>query len=778
MIKIKSSISIFPNIANVKLHWLKQLSTFKESEKNWLRLKNPQLIYTEQSRASNNKNSINQFQDVLANDVESIVINRADKKNRNHTKQVDILDSRKNKLKSKKKLRTKIHINDDDDNLATSYSSLTKEDRSLELSLMRPAKPLKKNVGIKTKTNISSKTTKKNILQSKGNKNNNISSLNRSEKVKPAVISLPDTISIEDLANILIIPAAEIIKLLFLKGISVTINQVVDEKIATLVAENYGINIEKNSELPAESKILNESISITDNDSKFKEFRAPIVTILGHVDHGKTTLLNAICNTDTSISEAGGITQAIVAYEVLKSTSDRYQKIIFLDTPGHEAFSDMRIRGTQVTDVGILVVAADDGLKPQTIEAIKYLQNYNLPFLIAINKVDKKEVDISKVKEELAKYSIISEELGGNTPIIEVSALKHINIDKILSTIITLADQQVLKANSQDPASGTILDAYLDKKKGPIANILVQNGTLHKGDYVLIGDAIAKVRAIVNRQTVQIEKAEPSSVVEVWGFTFIPSAGSVFQVITDEKLAKKKLTELHKNKDNNYKINNKLNTRITFDSSSNFKNNISSKTINIILKTDTEGTINAIIKAFSSIPQEKVQINIVSLGVGEVTESDIKLAAISQSILLSFNSIISLQSELLATKSHIKMADFNIIYNLIEYVEQLMLQLVDIDYDEKIIGNAVVETVFAVSKGNVAGCMVTSGKLKHNSYIRIKNNNELIYCGKLTSLKRIKEDVDEVTAGNECGVLCDSFDTWHKQYTIEAYEMVALDKTL
>lgn len=783
MITIQSSRSIFTTIANIKLFGLKQLSTFKDSEKSCLRLKNPQIVFSEQNRVTSNKNSINQFQDVLVNDVENIVINRADKKNKNYVKQIDSLDTRKNKLKSKKKLRTKIHINDDDDNLETSYSNLTKEDRSLELSLMRPPRPSKKNIGFKSST-IPKKVTK-NIRQSKNGKNNAISSINIDLKneVTPEVISLPETISIEELSNILMIPAAEIIKLLFLKGISVTINQVIDEKIATLVAENYGISINTKNNVSNLAQGLSDQhkqmdTNTTISNSHGQEYRAPIVTILGHVDHGKTTLLNALCDTVNSIPEAGGITQAIMAYEVFNSFSNKYKKIIFLDTPGHEAFSDMRIRGTQVTDIGVLVVASDDGLKPQTIEAIQYLQNSNLPFLIVINKVDKQEANIAQVREELAEYNIIDQTLGGNFYILEVSALKNINIDKILSTIIELADKQGLKANNQDPATGTILDSYLDKKKGPIAKILIQNGTLYKGNYILISDSIAKIRAIVTKNNMQIDNAGSSSVVEVWGLTFIPKSGSLFKVITDEKLAKKKLTELQKNKDNTYKINNKLNTRITFDSSNNLNDNILLKTINIILKTDTEGTINAIIQAFSKIPQEKVQINIVSLGVGEVTESDINLAVISQSTLLSFNNIISSQSEVLAHKYNITITDFNVIYDLLEYVEKLMLQLVDIDYAENIIGTAIVENVFAVSKGNVAGCMVRSGKLKRNAYIRIKKNEEVIYSGKLTSLKRVKDDVDEVIAGNECGVLCDSFDGWHKQYEIEAYDMVPLEKKL
>nr|YP_010988306.1 translation initiation factor 2 [Rhodochorton tenue]WOK79502.1 translation initiation factor 2 [Rhodochorton tenue] len=750
-----------------------QLSLEKDIDSNWLKLKNPKIIYvvTEQSHLGLNK--ITNLADVPVDEISGPMASRGDKKNKSHNKLIDPLESKKNKIKPKKKLRSKIHINDEDDNLETQSSSFLKSDRSLALSLMRPVNPLKKNTPSKRFVNITH--TQRKVSKDKHDKS-------KPEKVllevRPTKVLIPGPISIEELSRILIIPAPEIIKSLFLKGISVTINQIVDAKLAQSVAGDYGILIEENNS----EDLLKHDLSYVHKNNSAKTGslykRSPIVTLLGHVDHGKTTLLDTIRQTHQNTIEAGGITQTIMAYEVSVKHDECNNKIIFLDTPGHEAFTSMRVRGMQVTDLAVLVVAADDGLQSQSIETIDYLKRYKVPFIVAINKIDKKSANIASLKEKLESVGVTEKPSSGKVPIVEVSALQKQNINQLLLTILSLADQQSLLANPESQGLGTILDAYLDKSQGPIANILVQDGTVKVGDFISNKTFAAKVRSIVGQDSQKYAEVGPSSVVKISGLSEIPKSGSLFKVINHDKNLRKQLSEQHKGKDNILKSYQKMNTRVTFDSSKKTKDSTVQKNVNIILKTDSEGTIEALINAFEGIPQEKVQLNIVSLGVGEITLSDISLASVSESILIGFNSNITPRTQLLADKANTTLADFKIIYNLIEFIKKVMLELVEVDYEEIIIGQAIVETVFAVSKGNVAGCMVSSGKLKRGSHFRVKRKNECIYNGELNSLKRVKEDVEEITSGNECGVLCHKFDIWQKKDEIEAYDLVEMEKTL
>ena len=438
----------------------------------------------------------------------------------------------------------------------------------------------------------------------------------------------------------------------------------------------------------------------------------------------------------------------------------------------------MRLRCVQITDLCILVVAADDSLQPQSIEAIHYIQKNNLPLIVAINKIDKLNSDILKVKEDLAKHNIISEKSGGTIPIIELSALTNKNIDNLLNRIISLAEFQELKANMNNNAIGSILDSYLDKTKGPVATILIKNGVLKVGNFLVVDNFISKIRAIIGNKQSKLDVAGPSSVVQIWGLSHLPISGSIFESVLDEKQAKKILIKINDSKDFISYNNRNLNNRIRLNPLAKDKNNFLDKQINLILKTDTHGSIDALIKAFNKIPQNKVQLNILSVTVGKITENDLQLAMISKSIIISFNIAADNNIKINAEKTNVLIRDFNIIYDLINYIEEQMLQLVNLEYEEKIIGLAIVETVFVVSKGHVAGCIVKSGQLKHNSCIRIKRNKAVLYDGKLSSLKRVKEDVEEVKSGNECGILISNFSQWQKKDEVESYELIPKEKTL
>nr|BBI37273.1 Translation initiation factor IF-2 [Palmaria palmata] len=736
-------------------------------DKSWLQLQHPKIVYMDKAKVSSSISTLSSPNDITDVGTEELglILNRTDKKTKNYSKLTDTLEYKKNKIKLKKKVRAKIHINDDDESMGgdSDQSNQSKVNQSLALSLMRPANQLKK---ISNPGRISYK--KNSLVTKHSKKKETIPSLSSS---KTTQVILTDPISIENLSITLSIPPAEIIKFLFMKGISVTVNQVVDIKLAKSIADEYGIIVE-DKENPR--VLLRKNEFETSESQELLSKRAPIVAVFGHVDHGKTTLLDTIRSSQTAALESGGITQKIEAYQVNVNQS----KIIFLDTPGHEAFASTRLLGVQVTDIGVLVVAADDGLQPQSVEAITYLKDSGIPFVVALNKVDKPESNIDSIKKALAEFEITAAESGGNTPIIAISALKNINIDLLLTTITDIADSNQLQANPNSLASGTILNGYLDKQKGPVAHIIVQNGTLGIGDYITNSNCISKIRSISGQGLEDVNNVGPSSIATISGLSSIPQSGTTFKALENTKNARKQLAEFQKSKSlNSNQGHQKLNTRITLEAPLQNKNT-KNKKVNIVLKTDSDGTIEAIIQSFSNIPQEKVQLNIVSISVGEVNASDVNLASVSDSLMLSFNTNIPSKISSLALKMNVIIEDFKVIYDLIEYVEKEMLKFVDIDYREQTIGSGVVESVFVVSKGNVAGSIVTEGKLKRNSYIRVHRNDELVHEGRLSSLKRVKEDVEEVSVGNECGVLCNNFDKWQKQDIISSYELIEKAKTL
>nr|YP_010619861.1 Translation initiation factor 2 [Symphyocladia marchantioides]WAX03874.1 Translation initiation factor 2 [Symphyocladia marchantioides] len=580
-------------------------------------------------------------------------------------------------------------------------------------------------------------------------------------------IVLDKPLSVQDLSLQICVPEAEIITYLFLhRSISATINQLLDVGMVHCIAEHYGFNLVESSSVQKIDSYQAQSIS----HSSIKIKRAPVITILGHVDHGKTTLLDAILKTNLVSKESGGITQAISGYEIFWNYNFQQVKLIFLDTPGHESFSKMRLRCAKVTDIVLLVIALDDGLKPQTVEAINYIKNMSLYCIVVITKSDKSLSNTSKIKKDLANYNILCKEHGGDIPFIEVSAINGKNIDLLLSQICTLSITQNFFANPQDLATGTILESYLDKKQGSIANVLIQNGTLKLGDIIASGNLYAKVKSITNTYNMKIKSSGPSSIVQVLGFTNIPQAGLVFCVCHNEKSAKEYCEKRSSIKQLDTMLKS-LNTRITLDAS------LDIKQVKLILKADTQGVLEAIVELLSNISQSKVQISIVSASLGSIANTDVELAVATGASILAFNVNVLSDISSLLKKYKIDFKLFYVIYNLLQYVESIMLNLIEPAYDKVLVGNAVVQTVFNMNKGYVAGCIVNEGKLNKKSYIQVYRNNSIVYQGFILSLKRIKNDVDEVVAINECGLMSD-FDSWQNLDVIQAYDLVAKEKTL
>nr|YP_010197797.1 translation initiation factor 2 [Gracilaria isabellana]UAD86213.1 translation initiation factor 2 [Gracilaria isabellana] len=585
---------------------------------------------------------------------------------------------------------------------------------------------------------------------------------------KSVIIDTP--LSIEELSIKLRIPPAEIITGLFLQGISVTVNQIVDISTAIQVAQKYNftvLNQEHQFELSQLNKLqeVNSSTGIS---------RAPIITILGHVDHGKTSLLDAIRNTDFASKEIGGITQSISAYEVNYSSDSLDKKLIFIDTPGHEAFSSMRRRCTQMTDIVILIVAADDGLKPQTIEAIDYIVSKKLPYIVAINKIDKVDINLSRVREQLANYNILSTDWGGEIEFVEISALKKINIDVLLKAVSNLAESINLKADPRQLAQGIILEAYLDKTKGTVVNTIILNGTLKVGDIIVSDTSYGRVKKIVNNLGHELLLAEPSSILQVLGFYSVPQPGKYFHVVQSEKEAKKLITESSSSSIiENAK--NLLNSHLKLYS---YNNKANIKNLNLIIKADTQGTIDALINSFIQIPQSKVKLNILTSSLGVVSSTDLDLAFNTQALIIAFNINITTSILNAAEKLNVHLCKFVLIYDLIDYVKKYMLDLIDPEYDKLLIGEAKVQTTFFVNKGTVAGCIVKSGKLKKKALINVYREDQLIYEGVIDSLKRMKDDVDEVIIGNECGIMCTDYNLWQPQDLIEVYEFYEKPKIL
>ena len=598
---------------------------------------------------------------------------------------------------------------------------------------------------------------------SKKNKKNNKKVVLTEEKEEDEIkiITIPEFLTVKELAEKMKVNPTEIIKKLIAKGIMVTVNQQIDFENAAKIAEEYGFLVDK-EEVKDELEMLLEE---TPDDEKDLQPRPPIVTVMGHVDHGKTSLLDAIRNTNVTMKEMGGITQHIGASVV--EINDK--KIVFLDTPGHEAFTAMRARGASITDIVVLVVAADDGVMPQTVEAINHVKAANVPMIVAINKIDLPTANPDRVKTELSELGLVPEEWGGNTICVPVSAKKNIGIDNLLEMILLVAEMEDLKANPNKPARGTIIEAKLEKGKGPVATVIVQNGTLQIGDAILAGTVYGKVRAMLDDKGRRIKKAGPSMPVEVLGFSEVPEAGDKLIVVEDEKKARE-LAERRKELQKEMEL--KRKQKVSLEDLFSQIQEGSVKELNIIIKADVQGSVEALKKSIEDLSNEEVRIKVIHGAVGAITETDVMLASASNAIIIGFNVRPETNAKNLAEKEKVDIKLYRIIYEAIEDIKAAMKGLLEPKYKEVELGRAEVRAVFRVpGVGNVAGCYVLSGKILRNSDIRVVRDGIVVYEGKIASLKRFKDDVREVQQGFECGIGIDRFNDIKEGDIIEAYQM-------
>ncbi|NJM75401.1 MAG: translation initiation factor IF-2 [Acaryochloridaceae cyanobacterium RU_4_10] len=592
---------------------------------------------------------------------------------------------------------------------------------------------------------------------------------------KPTLITLSNNPTVQELASLMAIPDTDVIKVLFLKGIAANINQTLDLATTKMVAEELGVEVETAQEESAARKVT-EMIELADLESLVR--RPPVVTIMGHVDHGKTTLLDSIRKTKVAQGEAGGITQHIGAYHVDLEHNGAMQQVVFLDTPGHEAFTAMRARGARVTDIAILVVAADDGVRPQTIEAISHAQAAKVPIIVAINKMDKEAAQLDRVKQELTEFGLVAEEWGGETVMVPVSALKGENLDTLLEMILLVAEVEDLQANPDRPAKGTVVEANLDKARGPVATLLVQNGTLRVGDVMVVGSVFGKVRAMIDDRGERVNIASPSFAVEVLGLNDVPAAGDEFEVLGDEKEARA-VASTRADLQRQTRLQQAMSSRrISLGTLSDQVREGELKELNIILKADVQGSLEAILASLGQLPQNEVQVRVLFSAPGEVTETDVDLAAASNAVIIGFNTSLASGARQAADKASVDIREYNIIYKLLEDIQAAMEGLLDPELVEEPLGQAEVRAVFSVGRGAVAGCYVQSGKLVRNCRIRVRRGNDVVYEGILDSLKRMKEDTKEVNFGYECGVGTDNFNEWKESDIIESYQLVTKRRTL
>lgn len=598
---------------------------------------------------------------------------------------------------------------------------------------------------VKKKSNKNTKDRRANIPQEK----------QEGEKV----LYFSEGMTVAKIADGLGKSVGEIVKKLVMLGFFASASDTVERDVVEIVADDCGyvVKNEINTDI---TKF--EEIEIVDNEEDLVE-RPAIVTIMGHVDHGKTTLLDTIRSSKVTAGEAGGITQHIGAYQVKKNG----KLITFIDTPGHAAFTEMRARGANITDIVILVVAADDGVMPQTVEAIEHARAAKVPIIVAVNKMDKPQANPDRIKQELANYDLLCEEWGGKTIFVPISALKGTGVEDLLEMILLVAEMNGYKANPNRLATGSVIEAKLDKGKGTVATLLVKNGTLKVGDPIVVGNTWGKVRAMQDETKVNLKQALPSKAVEITGLDDVPMAGDSFMVFSDEKTARLVCNErkLRKNQSENEKGRVSLSTL--------FNNlNDETKELNLIIKGDVQGSIEALNSSLEKINVEGVKINIVRSSVGAITETDISLAEVSNAIVIAFNIRPQAKITDLAKEKGIEIRFYNIIYKLLEDIEAAMQGLLDPVYEEKVIGEVVVRETYKVSKvGTIAGCYVTNGCVERNAHIRVNRDSVTIYDGKIASLKRFKDDVKEVKAGFECGIMIEGYNDVKVDDIFEIYIM-------
>jgi len=583
----------------------------------------------------------------------------------------------------------------------------------------------------------------------------------KEKKQEAQVVLVPDNITVGELAERLEKSSTEVIKKLMMLGIMASVNESLDFDTASLIVEDFGAKVEKEIILTEEDKLFND----VEDDPESLVPRSPVVVVMGHVDHGKTSLLDTIRNANVTEGEFGGITQHIGAYRV--RVNDK--KITFLDTPGHEAFTAMRARGALVTDIAILVVAADDGIMPQTIEAINHAKAANVSIIVAINKIDKEGANPDRVRQELTEHGLVPEEWGGDTICVEVSAKKKLNIDTLLDMVILVAEMKELKANPNRLAKGTVIEAQLDKGRGPVATLLVQNGTMKVGDIVVAGTAVGRVRAMNDDKGKSIKKAGPSIPVEILGLSEVPDGGDVFYVVEDERKARD-VVEARK-----YKAKQEAQNASQAVSLENLFEHIEAgkmKDLNIIVKADVQGSVEAVRQSLERITNEEVRVNVIHGAVGAVTESDVMLASASNAIIVGFNVRPTPGATVAAASSEVDIRLYRVIYDAIEDIEAAMKGMLAPKFREAITGHVEIRTTFKVSGvGTIGGAYVTDGKVQRNSLVRIVRDGIVIHEGELASLKRFKDDVKEVNSGYECGISIEKFNDIKEGDIVEVYVM-------
>ena len=584
---------------------------------------------------------------------------------------------------------------------------------------------------------------------------------NKQKIFKLTEITIPDHITVKDLAMEMKITSGEVIKKLINLGMMVTINNEIDFDTAFLVASEFGITAKKKNIVTDEDKLIDDS----EDDEKDLKPRPPVIVVMGHVDHGKTSLLDAIRSTNVIEGESGGITQHIGAYQVNINGRD----ITFLDTPGHEAFTSMRARGAQITDIAILVVAANDGVMPQTIEAIDHARAANIPIIVAVNKMDLPDANLEKVKQELMKYNVVPEEWGGDTIFVPISAKTKMGIDNLLEMVLLEADVLDLKANPNKQAKGTVIEARLDKTKGPVATMLVQRGKLDVGDTIIVGSSIGRIRKMKNDKGKEVKTAGPSTPVEITGLSSVPQSGDTFYEVKDEKTAKHLIERRKREQREKELASRKI---VTLDDVFSQIENENLKQLNLIVKADVQGSVEALKQSLEKLSNDEVKVSVIHSSVGGVTETDVNLAKVSNAIIIAFNVRAEAMAKSIAEKEGVEINTYSVIYDAINDVEAAMKGMLDPVYKEVVIGTAEVRQIFKVSNvGTIAGAYVLTGKITRNAGIRVIRDNIVIHDGKLVSLKRFKDDVKEVATGYECGLQIEKYDDIKEGDMLEVYVM-------
>ena len=577
----------------------------------------------------------------------------------------------------------------------------------------------------------------------------------------PVTVKIPDEITVGELASRMKKTAADVIKCLMKNGVMAGINQTIDFDTAEYVATEMGCKVEKEVTITIEERIIDDHVDTAEE----LETRAPVVVVMGHVDHGKTSTLDAIRKTSVTSGEAGGITQHIGAYTVDVDG----QMITFLDTPGHAAFTSMRARGAKSTDIAILVVAADDGIMPQTIESINHAKAAEVPLIVAINKMDKPTANPDKIKEQLTKYDLVPEEWGGDTIIVPISAKTGMGLDELLEMVLLTAEVQELKANPNRRAKGTVIEARLDKTRGPVATLLVQNGTLKQGDIVIAGTSVGRVRVMTNDKGRTVKTAGPSIPVEITGLAEVPAPGDEFNAVTDERMARE-LVEQRKQAQKDALA--MMNQKVTLDNLFSRMQEGEMKTLNLIVKADVQGSAEAVKASLEKISNEEVRVKVIHAGVGAINESDVLLASTSGAIIVGFNVRPDAAAQASGHRANVDMRFYRVIYDAIDEIESAMKGMLAPKFEEVVIGHAEVRMTYKVSAiGTVAGCMVKDGKVTRDAQVRILRDNIVIYEGEIGSLQRFKDAVKEVSAGYECGMTVAGYNDIREFDVFECFAM-------